>query len=225
MKGILGSLSILSIITCSALNVNAQQMYLGARIGANLANQTTESLFSGTSLGISPGLLIGSQFDYWFDSSEALCAQILYYQRGAKESFGESGTDFSDFGTNELMFNYLEIPIFVKVTFGTGNIRPYIFAGPSIGFFLSGSQRINSTISVNGNSTTTDSTKSVADSTVKSPDISAVFGAGISVMLSSGQILFLDAGYALGLVNIYDGSNTTNSRDIRIAAGILFPLN
>jgi len=72
--------------------------------------------------------------------------------------------------------------------------------------------------------TTTDETN-----TFNTIDLSLLFGAGVSYQLSGGTQLFLDAGYALGLINVEKNSSTgTNetigSRDIRIAAGAMFPL-
>jgi Outer membrane protein beta-barrel domain len=225
MKKLLISLAILSFVTLSAMNADAQHSYLGVRVGANLANQSYDSLPSGTSLGIHTGFLAGGQFDYWFDDMWALSAQVLYDQKGAHEAINESVEGFSATGTEDVNFNYLEIPILLKVSFGSGDIRPYVFAGPSFGIFLSGSGKISSSYQ----GTTMDTTISVPDSSVKSPDISAVFGAGVSLKLSSGPMLFFDAAYALGLVNIaktQPGDNTTvKSRDIRLAVGILFPLD
>ncbi len=215
-------------MTFSALSGDAQQKYIGARIGANLGNESP--FFSGPFQGINTGFIAGGQFDYWFDNRWSVSAQVLFDQKGSKRSSGESGTDFSESGTTEFILNYLEIPIFYKVALVTGNIRPYVFAGPSIGFFLSGSQKINSRYLVNTHSTTIDTTMTFNDSIARYPDISAVLGAGISINLRTGQLLFLDAAYALGLVNIWNNPKSSspvslNSRDIRLTAGILFPMN
>ena len=74
-----------------------------------------------------------------------------------------------------------------------------------------------------------DTVANITDSTAKF-DISIIAGAGVSITLASGLELFLDAGYAFGLNNIdyYYADKTKGyyiySRDIRIAAGILFPI-
>lgn len=225
MKKLLITLAVLSFVILSALKADAQHhLYLGARVGTNLANQSYDSLPSGASLGIHTGFLAGAQMDYWFDDMWALSAQVLYDQKGTHEDISDPALPGLT-GTADLVFNYLEIPILLKVSFGTGDVRPYVFAGPSFGIFLSGNDKISSTYQ--GHSM--DTTILVPDSTVKSPDIAAVFGAGVSLKLSSGQMLFFDAAYALGLVNIAKpppGDNTTvKSRDIRLAVGILFPLD
>lgn len=224
MKILLCSLAVLSFITLSAMSADAQHMYLGAKVGANLANESEDSLPTGYSLSIHPGFLAGAQFEYWFDDMWSLGAQVLYDQKGARENIN-GFSDLGGTGTADLVINYLEVPILVKATFGTGNFRPYVFAGPSIGKYLS--NKIHLTATFQGQ--TTDTTLSGADSVFNSIDFSAVFGAGVSYKLSSGPILFLDAAYALGLVNVAHtepGDNTVvKSRDIRIAVGILFPLD
>ncbi|MFI5201734.1 MAG: porin family protein [Candidatus Kapaibacterium sp.] len=219
----------MSLITFTPQTADAQQSNQGARIGANLANESYDSLPSGASIGMHTGFLAGGQFDYWFDDMWALSAQVLYDQKGAHEDFNESVSGFAATGTDDVTFNYLEIPILLKVSFGTGDFRPYVFAGPSFGIFLSGSGKVHSSSTFGGQTVTSDTTISVPDSEVKSPDIAAVFGAGVSLKLSSGSMLFFDAAYALGLTNIAKpppGDNTVvKSRDIRLAVGILFPLD
>ena len=135
-------------------------------------------------------------------------------------------------GTADWTSSYLEIPLLAKVSFGEGAVRRYLFAGPSIGFMLSNFEKLHNTgyrpfpYGVGVNDTTVD----ITDSTTKI-DFSIVAGAGISLKLASGTELFLDAGYAFGLTNTdnyyYDKASGLNiySRDIRLAAGVLFPIN
>jgi hypothetical protein len=234
MKKLLFSLSVLSFIVFDTPIADAQQMMIGARLGANLANQSNDSLPSGASNSINTGILAGVQFDYWFNDMWALSVQAFYDEKGSNEHYSQpvtfEGETTTATGTSNLNLNYIEVPILLKASFGSSNIRPYVFAGPSFGFFLSGNESTNTAATFPGAiNTTTSAYQDIADSSINSPDISVVFGAGVSSKLTSGQMLFLDAAYSLGLVNITktsSGDNTTiKSRDIRIAAGILFPLN
>ena len=81
-----------------------------------------------------------------------------------------------------------------------------------------------------GNTYASDTTVNITDSTAKI-DLSIVAGVGFSTTLSSGLQLFLDASYAYGLINNdnyrsdQQSGLSVYSRDIRIAAGVLFPLN
>jgi hypothetical protein len=233
MKTLLRSLAFLSALVFSATNTNAQQLMIGVRAGTNLANQSN-NLYSPPSLTstIRLGFLAGGQFDYCFDPMWTITAQVLYDQKGTLINVNESLSVPAGIkpeslnGTWNSVYNYLEIPILLKASFGAGNLRPYVFAGPSFGLFLSGSNKEDySNPDLLQNHTST----SVPDSSVKSPDVCAVFGTGMSLKMNSGQTLFIDASYSLGLVNVASTSNgntaTVKSRDIRLAAGILFPLN
>jgi hypothetical protein len=211
------SLAILILATFSGFNANAQQMYIGARIGANLANWSGDSPNQSASFSLNTGLLAGAQFDFVINQVWTLSCQLLYDQKGTVEHYFST----EDIGPPAFSFNYLEIPILLKADFGSGDLRPYIFGGPSFGIYLSGSELPAYSFS--------NTPASIPDSTVRSPDISAVFGTGLAIKLNSGQMLFVDAADAFGLVNIFktQQGNVTSakSRDIRIATGILFPLN
>jgi Outer membrane protein beta-barrel domain len=167
-------LAILILVTFSGFNVNAQQIYIGPRFGANIANWSGNSPYSGTSFLINIGFLAGGQFEYVFNSTWTFNCQVLYDQKGTSEYFLST----TDVGLPVFRFNYLEIPILLKADFGSGDIRPYIFAGPSLGIYLSGNERFGYGSSY---------TQSIPDSIVRSSDISAVLGAGLSLQLSRGQ--------------------------------------
>ncbi|HEX5317131.1 MAG TPA: outer membrane beta-barrel protein, partial [Candidatus Kapabacteria bacterium] len=116
------------------------------------------------------------------------------------------------------------------------SVHPYLFAGPSIGFLLRNKEVVSSYLThfFPGiwihDSTAIDTTADITDSTAR-VELSIIAGGGISFNFESGIQLFVEAGYAFGLTNIdhypsdeqYD--DYIYSRDIRLAAGILFPLN
>ncbi|MHB8545085.1 MAG: porin family protein [Leptospirales bacterium] len=228
MKKLLCSLAVLSFVTFSAMSADAQHIYLGARMGTNLANELTTQP-PGFTHSIHAGILGGAEYEYWFSAykywsgtSWGLDAQVLYDQKGTHYDFTDINT-FHESGNGNEIINYLEIPILVKARFGRADFAPYVFAGPSIGIFLSGADYEQ----VNGSPETK---TPYADSEFNSPDISALFGAGVSVTLRSGPVLFFDAAYALGLVNIdkmqtIENNPVVKSRDIRLDVGILFPLD
>ncbi|MGZ5439328.1 MAG: porin family protein, partial [Candidatus Aminicenantales bacterium] len=85
-------------------------------------------------------------------------------------------------GTGKLRFDYLEIPILLKVRIPTGDVHPFVFAGPAIGFNLKAAfQDI------------TGSSSDVAG--MNKVDYSAVFGGGLQL----GRSIHIDARYTLGL--------------------------
>lgn len=204
----------------------AQKLMIGPRVGINIANQSWDSIASGISKGTRSGLIAGAQIDVWFSENVALSTGILLDQKGWNEvpDYPNAPLASSDF-----TLNYLEIPIFLKVGFGSGSVQPYVFAGPSIGYMFNGYGKQSETGFVYGIS-----------EFVNTFDFSIVGGAGIAFNLPSGTQIFVDAGYVYGLVNILNGQNyydelgvpgisspdvsTIKSRDIRISAGVLFPI-
>jgi hypothetical protein len=216
----------------------AQQIMSGARVGVNLANEAYDNLPAGESISIKLGLLAGGQFDYWFNHSWALSIQLLYDQKGANADMtvvASTPGALGYTGTAAWTTSYLELPLLAKLSFGEHALQPYIFAGPSIGFLLSNIEKVHQNGGYFipdgiGQTYALDSTANISDST-KKIDLSIVAGAGISLTLTSGPQLFLDGTYTFGLTNIdnYWWDNHKGiyvySRDIRIAAGILFPLN
>jgi hypothetical protein len=236
MKKLIFSLGILIVIALPGINAHAQLMYCGVRAGANLANESANSLPSGASNNFTLGFLAGLQFDYLLDDSWGLSIQMLYDEKGALTQY----SSYYATGTVRTGLNYIEMPLLIKKSFGDGDRRLYLFAGPSLGYFLSGAQNTNLRIQSTGYyDYSVPVAQPLPDSAVNSFDISAVVGAGVSSKWSSGQIFFLEASFAFGLISsahegIYGAATdyyqpqqimTTKSRDIRIAAGILFPLD
>jgi hypothetical protein len=213
---------------------SAQQMMIGARGGLNFANEAYTNLPNGESISGRTLMLVGGQFDCWLNRSWAISLQVLYDQKGANSSMNEGVYPPATAAWNA---SYFEIPLLAKVSFGGGVVRPYIFVGPSVGFLLSNNEKFQfysgGTSIPNGLGTfgrLVDTMANITDSTAKI-DLSIVAGAGISFTFDSGMQLFLDASYAYGLNNIDDYSwdkdygISVYSRDIRLAAGVLFPLN
>ncbi|HWF44617.1 MAG TPA: porin family protein [Candidatus Kapabacteria bacterium] len=214
---------------------SAQDMMIGLRGGVSLANQHYDNLPDGESISGRMLGLGGGQFDYHFNNSWALSIQLLYDQKGGEADmksfpYGYDGSD----GIADWTITYIEVPILAKVNFGNGIVRPYLFAGPSIGYLLSNTETVQAsgqTFIPNGVGTSyrVDTSVSITDYTNKI-DLSITAGAGIILELAQGPEFFVDASYAFGLTNSdhYSWDNAEGiyvySRDIRISAGVLFPI-
>jgi hypothetical protein len=83
----------------------------------------------------------------------------------------------ADTGTGKLTFDYLEIPILLKLRIPTGSLHPFVFAGPAFGFTLRAL--------IDG----------VKISDMPSADYSGVLGAGLQL----GRSIHIDARYTMGL--------------------------
>jgi hypothetical protein len=196
---------------------------VGVRGGLTVAGEDITPPFSGFTLGTRTGFMLGGQLDYWFAPSWALSVQALYDQKGASLTSSDAASAQTE--TDELSLGYLEVPILAKLSLGSSDFRPYLFAGPSIGFLLSANT--HQTVTQYG-VVTTDQTADETN-TFNTIDASLLFGAGASYQLSGGPQLMIDAGYALGLVNVEKNANTgtaetIGSRDIRISAAAMWPL-
>ncbi len=200
---------------------------IGGRLGLGIVNEATPA-YTNFTVSSRAGFLIGGQLDYWFTPMWALSTQILYDQKGDHLTGIDPDYNSPFYGypeTDDFALSYIEVPVLAKVALGSSAVKPYLFAGPSFGFLVGASD--HQTIAAYG-VTYSDQTVDVS-SGYNTFDLSLLFGAGVSYQLSGGPQLFADAGYALGLVNVENTVNTQTpetlqSRDIRIAAGAMFPL-
>jgi hypothetical protein len=99
----------------------------GIKAGVNMSNWTGNDIDNTDS---KIGLAFGGFFDFGFSPNFGLEADLLYSQKGFKESI--EGTDY------KFKTDYLEIPLLLKYKFTTqGNFKPAIVAGPAVGILLS----------------------------------------------------------------------------------------
>ncbi len=221
--------TIIAILGISSTS-HAQKLMLGPRAGIDIGTVAWDSTSYGTNKSTILGLIGGAQLDVWFSDHIALSTGLLLNQKGWQEYNIKYPTQV----TNDLSLNYIEIPLFLKVGFSTGSLQPYVFAGPSIGYMFWGYTKQNWPEGENFK----------IDDVLNKFDFSIVGGAGLAYNLPSGTQIFIDGGYAFGLSNIlspnaYDGPyqnyfnvgywplnpvGAIKTRDIRIAAGILFPI-
>ena len=200
--------------------------WVGVRGGVNLGGGSLDSQLEATSNGLRTGIIGGVQLDHWFNDMIIVGVQLLYNQKGMHEEYAEGSVIHPDLsGTEDFTFNYLEIPILLKVALSTTSVKPYIFAGPSIGILMSATDK---------QALTTSTGSLDYKPYLKSTDLSLYFGVGLLDELYNGPMLFLDAGYAAGLSTIYNSTppnrtglidnSSAKTGDIRIAAGVMWKL-
>ena len=201
----------------------APHIWLGGFAGVDIGNITiTGTDLSGATFSSKTGFAVGAEFDGFFSDNFGICAQLAYVQKGTNENI--------NFGfrtaTSAVTFSYLQIPVLLKATFGSGNFKPVFFAGPEIGIKLSASQKL----SEGGK----DTTATIPDSLLTTINLGIMFGAGVTYAINPTTMLFLNAAYDLGLSNLNarygkgNGSSVDNEKDItndiRINLGIVFGL-
>ncbi|AYZ37729.1 PorT family protein [Chryseobacterium indologenes] len=119
-------------------------------------------------------------------------------------NFISKGTRIKNhFGNQTYNFNYIEIPVLAKYSFGP----VYVNAGPSIGFLVGKSDKIKA-----------------AYGKTKTLDFGLQMGAGVAIPAGPGKLI-VDGRYNLGLSNISDekGVNVKN-RGFAVSLGYAIPL-
>lgn len=207
----IGTLLIVLLFVAFMTNMaSAQLVGKGLKFGASLAN------LSGSDAGdtqIRTGFGGGAFITYAINDNFAIQPELLYVMKGAKQTYTDPILGDVD---GVLKFDYLELPILVQALIPTsGNFKPTVFAGPSVGFLLSAKAKAEAM----GYSAEVD----VKDMT-KSVDFGLAFGAGVGYQLTNGGTITFDARYGLGLTSVDDSGADANIKNgvISIMAGYSF---
>jgi len=203
MKKVLSLLII--VLFCSCFTANAVGLTLGLKGGlaitdleGNGVSAMEDSLGSG--LGFKSGFAGGFFADIGITDMISIQTELLYLPKGAKASIEEMGILF----TTSLNFNYLEIPLLLKLKPPVNsNIMFEIFAGPTLGLNLSaeiGTSVMGFLVY-----------KEDISEEIKSTDIGLVFGGGVGFALGSAGILTIEGRYTMGLNSVAEAEN----RDIK----------
>lgn len=137
----------------------------------------------------------------------SLRIEPMFCTKGSKVTIDIFGAE-----TGTVRLSYLELPVLLNVSLSSGAVRPYIIAGPTLGYLTS--------------ATGTDSTGSKTDikNNFKRTDPGISFGGG--VRMPGRPSFFVEARYTLGLANIAKDSEgiSLKNRGLQLAAGLTFPL-
>jgi len=198
---------VLLLALCIVLPASAQ-VHLGVLGGLNLANLSVDP-DEGVDFSSRTAFGFGGVLDYGLGEYIALHLEPMYLQKGTEAK--EEGVDI------EVKLAYLEVPLMLKYAFGTSGTKPYVIAGPTIGFNLSAK--------VKGSEGGVSAEIDVKDD-IKSIDFGLAFGGGVSLPMGNNTI-FVEGRYSLGLSDINDDSSDDTeikTKGIQIMAGITFPL-
>ena len=210
MKKMIVLLAIL-LTLCMVLPASPK-MNIGVLGGLNLANTNVDPAMKGIELSNHIVFGIGGVLDYRLSKYFTLRLEPMYLQKGVKFETDEApgGVDY------EFKSAYLEIPLMITYTFVIQKIRPYLIAGPTIGFCLSAKKDI-SWDSEHRDVDIKEGTESI--------DFGLGLGAGLNVPIGSNSI-FLEARYVFGLTNVNEEPSDpeVKNKGIQIFAGVTFPL-
>ena len=199
----------------------------GLDAGMNFGNQTN-TFFGNDDKASRVGFVVGGLGEIRIADFLYVQVEPRYIQKGAKQVNHFVFTSNAGIGTEEdnlLKLGYLEVPALLKARFGDGNLKPFVFAGPNIGFLLSASVESDGYSAHHQQLFT-----HIVDikNQYKSLDIALDLGAGAEYQVSPAVSFLLDARYSYGLsdLNNVGGSfdPTMKSYGIGIVLGALFSL-
>ncbi|MBK8487704.1 MAG: PorT family protein [Bacteroidetes bacterium] len=194
------------------------QISVGVEVGPNFASQSSDA--DGFEAGSTTGFYFGIPVDIMLSDNICIQPSLAFMQKGSSSEYEFSVPNFYETSVEaDFKLNYLEIPILVNYLIGSGNIRPVIGVGPSIGFGMG--------YKSSGTSTTDDidDSGSFEDAGLSGIDFSVLIQAGVLMSDVGPGSLGLNLGYMLGLANINDGgANTLNNRGVKVALMYKFPI-
>ena len=201
------------VFSCSSPLFAQQRFSAGPRVGLNY------STYWGNAQGMSfkPGIQAGAFVMYSSLNHFGISADVLYSQRGAK--YADANQKFTQ------QVNYLEIPVVARYFLTlSGNFRPNLFIGPSLGIKMSAKRAKAENLTNLGVATNRDNT-----SDFNSLDLGATGGFQLNWGTGNRQHFLIDARYTLGLSdvqtslpNLWGNRNSLQNSTISLALGYSF---
>jgi hypothetical protein len=180
----------------------------------DLANQKSNMGFIGG---------LGLSFPITSDNFVAVQPEILYTQKGFK-------ANYSNVNNARINYNYLEVPLLLKVNFGEEAFRAFVNAGPSFGYAMGGRMRgDNQDMKIKfGTNANTNDMMYLNPDNVNRLDIGIQFGVGAGIAAGPGDVT-LEARYGIGLTDFNnisgapDSANKSKNRVIALMLGYAIP--
>ena len=143
----------------------AADVRFGLKGGASIANVNGDFVDALGDWKSTVGFCGGIFLEFNFGRVLTLQPEVLYTMKGA------------DTGEGKLKFDYIEIPVLLKLRLPTGDVHPFIFAGPAFGFTLKSAL------------------EGIELEDFPKSDYSAVIGGGLQL----GSSFHIDVRYTMGL--------------------------
>jgi hypothetical protein len=206
MKSRVGAvLAAMAMMVAVASPTYAQGITGGVKVGVNFADLSLDGPDDvelgelGDMLGNRTGLVAGAFVDVPVTPQVSFSPEVLFTQKGAKTEILDNSVAFE--------VTQFQVPLLFKANFAGGRVRPFIAAGPAIGFNTS----TKLTTEILGEEEELD-----MDESTESVEFSAVFGGGVRFGQAS-----VEARYDLGLSNLSseDAGGDIKSRTFSILFG------
>ncbi|MEE9438355.1 MAG: porin family protein [Saprospiraceae bacterium] len=137
-------------------------------------------------------------------------------------SFNLLGLDIPVGANITTQINYIEIPILLKATIGTGNVKGYGIIGPSIGHAATANIQPKVTLLIDWYLPKIDI--DLNDDMYNRREISGIIGGGVEYQMNKGK-LFTDLRYQYGFTNVFNQSTADFSvkmKGVQVSAGYMY---
>ncbi|WP_461053012.1 porin family protein [Spirosoma arcticum] len=172
---------------CLSTAYGQQRFSAGPRLGLNLSNYWGNA----DGMKFKPGLAAGAFLMYSSLNHFGISADVLYSQRGTR--FNNNAIKFTQ------RVNYLEIPVVARYFLTlSGNFRPNVFIGPSLGIKLN-AKRVDGEILSSGSFPLINGDNNNDFSNL---DLGATGGFQFNWGVGNRQRFLIDARYNLGLTDV-----------------------
>ncbi|WP_173021354.1 porin family protein [Lewinella sp. W8] len=184
------------------------QVTIGLKGGGTIATvNETPTLANITETGTISGLT-GGVFLEFGEGLAVFRPEVLFQQRGYDYTLANIDSTFLE------QFNYLDIPVTLRLRLGKPKFRIYLEGGASLGFVLDGIRRA----SANGNSVETDllanGLMGPNDGESRGYDLAGIVGGGLEFKLGPGRLSF-GGRYNVDLNDLYDFKDQSAPPDWR----------
>jgi len=155
------------------------------------------------------GLTIGGVLEIGIGGPFSLQLEPTYTQKG-----GDLGSVYVPGSqvtlTTSMTIHYVQLPLLLKLSTVSGEVRPFILTGPGLGLRLSAE--------LERQAHSLDATNST-----ETGEFSWEFGGGMALNVSPETSLTFEARYALGLSDIDPSLEISRmTRDVRVLVGVMF---
>lgn len=182
--------------TSSVLDYSGNRSRLRIQAGSNLADiKISGSDDSGISQKSNVGISFGMGYEMPLSYSVSFLPELIYTQKGT--AFSEQN-QYGSYRVN-MNLNYLQMPLLMKVGAGSGDVRPYIVAGPYVAVKVSTKASIEKTTGMYQGFTSEGDDEIEG---IKTFDYGLLSGVGMDFSVSPKTSLGVSARYELGLANI-----------------------
>ncbi|MBB6610767.1 PorT family protein [Pontibacter sp. Tf4] len=194
----------------------AQTITIGPRVGVNFATQVITgdddeyAEWWNDEVKASPGLQAGLVYNIMVSDMFSVQPELLYTRKGYKFT--------TDDETVIGKYSYLDLPILAKLSLGTGDLKGFVTAGPTLGYWMSGkdtyeSDDLNGDVDIDFDNDN--------DGLEKQFEFGASIGVGMGYNTGAGE-LNLDVRYGTGFTSVYDSDDKAKLRNSGISISIAY---